>query len=583
MIRGGTSMKKCFVILNILLLSALLIAFSGCGDEQVNSPSALSEWTGAETVQTLYGPVKGFEDTGRTWVWKAIPYAKPPVGPLRWRAPQEPEPWKETLEETEFCSACPQYDTGGSIFGSEDCLYLNVWRPRSEAQDLPVYFWIHGGGNSAGSASDEGYDGANIAGKSNMVVVTTNYRLGPLGWFTHSSLHSGDELDDSGNYGTLDLIKALTWVQRNIEAFGGDPDNVTIAGESAGAINVFSLLISPLAEDLFHKAIAQSGIPITTAVNAGEESVRDVAMKLLVNDGTSVDEGAAESYLDSISAIEIEEYLRYKTPEQLLAGYESVSFSMISLPFIFEDGTVIPQTGFETLEAGTYPNKVPIIIGSNKDETKLFLFMDPMFTGKDELYQAVTSYTSDLWKAAGVDEIARQLRMNAEQPEVYVYQFLWGSGWEAGESVLPEPWDLELGACHGLDIPFFFGNEGIFGPLTTFIFTEENRPGREALSDAMMTYAANFARTGNPNETGAGLTEWTPWSNDAGEPKCILWDANEDTVEIVMSDLELTQESVNASVDPEILEPLQSESLRFLFRFVEQHWDVGWSEALSPQ
>ena len=197
-------MRGFVVLLATLLVLALAAPVIGCGDTVLRE---LSTWTWDETVQTLYGPVVGFEDGADAWVWKAIPYAQPPVAKLRWRAPIDPDPWSRPRAETEFCSECPQYDIGGDVFGDEDCLYLNVWRPQSDETGLPVYFWIHGGGNSGGSASNDAYNGANIASRSDLVVVTVNYRLGPLGWFTHPSLRSGEgdhELDDSGNYGTLD-------------------------------------------------------------------------------------------------------------------------------------------------------------------------------------------------------------------------------------------------------------------------------------------------------------------------------------------------------------------------------------------
>jgi len=202
-----------------------------------------------------------------------------------------------------------------------------------------------------------------------------NYRLGPLGWFTCEALRSdesGSELDNSGNYGTLDLIRALTWVKENIAAFGGDPGRVTVAGESAGAINIFSLLISPQATGLFHGAIAQSGMPIALPVEAGEESAREVILKLLVADGTAATKGAAQSRLGQMSNDEINVYLRSKTASQLLGAYENTGLGMISFPFIFEDGTVIPEVGFDALETGEYPNKVPMIIGSNKKRPRYF-------------------------------------------------------------------------------------------------------------------------------------------------------------------------------------------------------------------
>jgi len=543
-------------------------------NQAVSGDHTFTTATPAPIVQTLYGAVKGSEDEAGTWVWKAIPFAKPPVGDLRWKAPQDPEPWDGVREEIEFCSACTQYDqlSGTSITGSEDCLYLNIWRPQSEETDLPVYVWIHGGGNSIGSATlDPGTYGANLASKSNMVFVSVNYRLGPFGWFTHPALRSGepgDEADDSGNYGTLDLIQALRWIQDNIEAFGGDPDNVTITGESAGAMNVLSLMISPAAEGLFHKALAQSPATFSHPVETGEASAHDVLLKLLVNDGTAVDEAAAETHLDGMSNTDIEAYLRSKPAEELYACYEQIGWGLLAFPTIFQDGTVISATGLDTFPSGGHLNKVPIILGSNKEETKIFLFMDPAFQGKDELYQIVAAYSSDLWKANGVDDVARKLRSYPDQPGVYVYQFLWGAGGDTGESPIPDPWGFKLGAAHSLDVPFFLGSDTWNVYMTSWVFTEENRPGREALSNAMMAYVAQFARTGDPNEPGSDLLTWGPWSNDEGEWKCILFDAGYDATDIEMSTVELTQSGVLEAMKSEVSEPLYSEAFEYLSSFI---------------
>jgi para-nitrobenzyl esterase len=562
-------MRRFGVVLALLLIPALVMGTLACagGGTQPATLHTPSLWTGDALVQTVYGPVQGFSDQSNTWVWKAIPYAKPPVGELRWKAPQDPDPWNTTRAETQFCSECTQYTLTGLVTGSEDCLYLNIWRPQSEQTNLPVYFWIHGGGNSEGTASYEGYNGSNIAGKSDMVVVTVNYRLGPLGWFTYPALRSGQpghELDDSGNYGTLDLIKALQWVQANIQAFGGNTSNVTIAGESAGAINVFSLLISPLAHNLFQKAIAQSGLPIARTVADGEASAHDVILKLLVNDGTAADADSAQKYLDTLSDAQIEAYLRSKSAAELLKAYDTGYFGMIAFPYIFEDGTVIPKTGYDTFVTGTYPNKVPLIIGTNKEETKIFLFLDPTFIGKDELYQDVASFSSDLWKAVGADGVARELSSHPDQPNVYVYQFLWGSGGDTGTSVIPAPWGFKLGACHSLDIPFFFGNDIWNSPLDKLVFTKDNQAGREALSSAMMSYVAQFARTGDPNKPGASLTEWSPWSNAANGPKCILFNVQGDLPDLNMSNVELTESGVKARLASEVPEPQYSEIIQYL-------------------
>lgn len=566
----------------ILAIAGLLLACSSCGGDTL-APRAMATptvatgvapWAGDPIVETLYGAVRGYEDEANTWVWKAIPYAKPPVGDLRWKAPRDPAPWEGIREEAEFCSPCTQYDVirSGLIIGSEDCLYLNIWRPQSDEMNLPVYVWIHGGGNSMGAAAMEpGTYGTNLASKSNMVFVSMNYRLGPFGWFTHPALRSGepgDEADDSGNYGTLDLIQALTWIRDNITAFGGDLGNVTITGESAGAINVLSLMISPMAQDLFHRAVVQSGMKVALPMSVGEASADQVLLKLLVNDGTAVDMAAAEVYRHGMSDAEIEAYLRSKSAEELFACYEQMGFGMILFPNIFTDGTVIAADGFDTFRAGTYPNKVPIILGSTKEELKLFLFMDRYFAGKDKLYQIVASYGSDLWKVSGVDDVARELTSHEDQPGVYVYQFLWGAGGDIGESPIPDSWGFKLGACHSLDVPFFLGNDTFNGLMTDWVFTEANRPGREDLSDAMMAYVAQFARTGDPDKPRADVPEWKPWTNVADEPKCILFDAASDVADIAMSTVELTISGVMETMQSEVAEPLCSEALEYLSSFI---------------
>jgi para-nitrobenzyl esterase len=551
--------RVSIVLLPLLFMALLLSTVGGC---QRSTEQGLSVWTGDAKVLTLYGKVEGQADGDNALVWKGIPYAEPPVGDLRWKAPRDPDLWKGTLKAYDFGSECTQYGITGLIKGSEDCLYLNVWRPQSDDDDLPVYFWIHGGGNSMGAASEKGYDGANLAGNCNMVVVSVNYRLGPLGWFACEALRSdepGAELDNSGNYGTLDLIQALTWVKDNIAAFGGDPGKVTVAGESAGAINIFSLLISPQATGLFHGAIAQSGIPIALPVAAGEESAREVILKLLVADGTASDNVAARAHLDKMSDDDVSSYLRSKTAYQLLGTYEATGFGMISFPFIFEDGTVIPEAGFDVLETGNYPNKVPMIIGSNKEETKIFLaFANSALSKNEALYQKVASVTSDLWKARGVDEMARKLRLQADQPAVYAYQFLWGAADASGSSVIPGEYGFKLGACHAMDVPFFFGNWNFFDVLSGMVFNEQNRPGREALSNDMQAYVAQFVRTGDPSPDGSGLVEWAPWSNAASEPKCVLLNADLITASIAVSTVEVTEGDVTARIDAEVRQVIDS-------------------------
>ncbi|MCB1694514.1 MAG: carboxylesterase family protein, partial [Pseudomonadales bacterium] len=204
---------------------------------------------------TTTGDVVGFVDRFGARAWLGLPYAQPPVGDLRWRAPQPPRREAGLREALLAGNACPQKpsllttDTEAAVTGSEDCLTLNIWSPPN-AVNLPVMFWIHGGGNTIGHGA--GYNGAYLATERKVVVVTINYRLGLFGWFRHPALARGDALDDSGNYGTLDMIAALNWVRDNIGQFGGDAGNVTVFGESAGAKDTLSMMASPLAKGLFH-------------------------------------------------------------------------------------------------------------------------------------------------------------------------------------------------------------------------------------------------------------------------------------------------------------------------------------------
>ncbi|MGH7859373.1 MAG: carboxylesterase family protein, partial [Candidatus Binatia bacterium] len=265
-----------------MLLSLLILAGAACRPE----PPAPAKADPESRRSLPAGEVVG--STGRygAHVWLGIPYAKPPVGALRWRAPEPREAWngvREALAPPAVCAQLPsrfggvESDDPEKPVGGEDCLYLNVYAPRFSPGEvpkagsrLPVLFWIHGGGNVIGHASF--YDGGNLAATHRVVVVALNYRLGPLGWFRHEALRAeaGSADDRSGNYGTLDLVRGLEWVRENVAGFGGDPGNVTIFGESAGGRNVFSLLLSPKARGLFHRAIVQSGGTGTAPVETAE-------------------------------------------------------------------------------------------------------------------------------------------------------------------------------------------------------------------------------------------------------------------------------------------------------------------------
>lgn len=534
---------------------------------------------------TVQGIVIGTEDKAtNTLSWKGIPYAKPPVGELRWREPQDPDKRTEPFKASDFCEICPQYvdhdadrGTPQIVLGTEDCLYLNIWRPKSGEDNLPVFFWIHGGGNSIQWPLLSLLDGGILSSRSQMVVVSVNYRLGPMGWFSHPALRTGkkgDEETDSGNFGTLDLIRALSWVRDNIGAFGGDPGNVTIAGESAGGQNVMTLLSSPLARGLFHRAISESAVIREKTPSQGEEHVNAVIARLLVRDGTAPDDKGAAARLKGMSREQIARYLRSKSAKDLLETYpEGPSRGMIGFPSWFADGTVLPVDFYAALKAGAY-NKVPAILGTNREEMKLFLLFDPRFApwvadgslftdpSREELYDLIARYQTEGWKIMAVDGLARILRSHADQPGVYTYEFLWGAG-GMKESVMPPPYGLLLGSCHAMELDFVFGTEA--ASLGRYAFSEENRVGRVALSKAMTAYWARFARTGDPAGGGSNLPEWKAWSNEQGAPKGILLDAGYTDLRIEMSDRELTREASKKALAAEAraaeLKPLVEASL----------------------
>ena len=578
------SYKKVLLIKVLPIAAVLMIlAIAVFSLMNVDSPDidnmtasvALPHDPDSATVRTIdSGQVIGFSDSNNTHSWLGIPYAAAPVGPLRWRAPQPAQPWEELLPALKTTAPCAQHWTFlagepgelGEVVGSEDCLYLNIWAPRqlsvarteiegtvtndpiinspeinspstnstnnsANQQKLPVMLWIHGGGNSVGSARF--YTGQNIASDQQVVFVSVNYRLGPLGWLTHSALRnaSANLEDASGNYGLLDIIAALQWIQTNIHAFGGDPSNVTIFGESAGGRNVFGLLASPLAKGLFHKAISQSGSTRTetpaSAENFTDEqqpgwpnSSNEILAQLLISKDTATDRTEAKNDLSLMSEEAIAAFLYQQTPEMLInAGMQLVKQPETpQTPQLLRDGHVLPaQPMAEVFGQTDSYNAVPMIMGANRDEDKAFMATDPDFVSQQfgvrpvikdiERYQRYAEYRSQRWHMFGVSQIAKLMRSANPEIGIYGYRFDWDES--------PSSWIVDLptlfGAGHGSEISFVF-NDFAGGLRLPFLYEPESQPGRAALSNAMMNYWGRFAHSGSP-DTGAfqQQPEWTAW------------------------------------------------------------------------
>lgn len=463
----------------------------------------------ADNVQLDSGSIRGKVEGGVS-VFLGIPYAAPPVGKRRWKPPQAVAAWKKVKNSTDFGPSCPQPEQ--HVFGntgkcSEDCLYLNVWSPAKKPDErLPVMVWIHGGGFNAGSASQPEYDGSNLAAKG-VIVVTINYRLGPLGFLVHPLLTEESSRDTSGNYGLLDQIAALQWVQKNIAAFGGNPDLVTIFGQSAGSRSVALLMISPLSAGLFQRAIAQSGGPIigseylSPGYNGDMANVSKMGEKLAAKLGCD----KAKNVLAAMRARPAQEIVAAAGHKINLFDDEALIFAPVF------DGWVLPENPLTAYESGRQ-HDVPMIVGSTANEGTLYLadekdltvekyksFLKARFAGQTAEALAMFPADHDRDVARAIDEVitvaanAYPARLMAQCMErrisrSYLYRFT-----RRPDTVLAR----RLGAHHGVDLAYVFGN---MDELDGYDETDRE------LSEKMMAYWVNFARTGNPN--GRGLFYW---------------------------------------------------------------------------
>ncbi|MDB2377523.1 carboxylesterase family protein [Luminiphilus sp.] len=493
--------------MRLLLVLILLSGLTACAASS-QKPS------GADPVVTDTGSVRSYLAEGDVLQWYDIPFAQPPVDELRWRAPAALSVTDQLLTRMDEPVICPQQASsvsgveGDAAIGTEDCLYLDVTAPKGTDGPLPVMFWIHGGGNTSGHKNT--YDFSRLVAEQNVVVVTINYRLGPLGWFTHPALDSGPGA--IANFGTLDIIAALGWVQRNIGLFGGDSDNVTIFGESAGGHNVLTLLASPLSEGLFHKAISQSGYVRSLSPRQAYNREREFSQ---------VDRGSWEFTqalgLDARAVTAAD--LRAADASDIIMTYFDMS-SDHSSPGIINDGVVIPTEGFAAALANPKYAKpsVPVMAGANNEEVTLWIglnryFVDaaypltkwlpPKVSLKDpEMYKFWVRQRSEGWKAQGVDRPLTSLE-SAGYTSLYAYRYDWN---DQKDSFLIKFSEV-LGAAHASEISFIQG-KAMYGPIGSYMYPDTESAAD--MTDIMMTAWGNFARTGAPGAVKGSA--WAPYS-----------------------------------------------------------------------
>ena len=471
-------------------------------------------------VETSSGIVDGYKK-GRVIYWDDIPYAKPPIDQLRWKAPRTINNSKNIIssKENNYCVQRPSSLGGpggeGLYVGTEDCLYLDISAPaRKKSELLPVMFWIHGGGNTSGLK--DLYDFNKMVRRHNVIVVRINYRLGPFGWFTHPSIQDFQtDLDKTSNFGTLDIIAALQWVKENIALFGGDPNNVTIFGESAGGHNVLSLLVSEKSKGLFHKAISMSGY--TTSISPKDAYVQK-------------DKSSTSSHTSSEIVKKIIEELPNKKETYSNEEIRNILFSLSTqdffkhyanretyeeIPLLTSDNIVIPEAGLRaSLFNKEFVNKVPTIAGSNRDEVKLWLataeyFVELDFSAigsilsipnvklKDEdAFEAFNYYRSSAWKIRGVDIPLKGLYESGNS-NLYAYRY----DWDDHRRYVVADFKKLIGAAHATEIPLLAGNAKLVGgyPLSDLIYPA----GRSKLftSRNMMRFWSNFAKNGEPGKS----------------------------------------------------------------------------------
>jgi para-nitrobenzyl esterase len=468
-----------------------------------NSFAVDSTGIGGATVRTKYGPVQG-DTEGGVLVFRGIRFAEPPTGALRFRPPAPPKSWTGVRPALDFAPACPQLietdptENNNSVM-AEDCLAVNVWTSKPDAQRRPVMIFIHGGAYIDGSARNTWYDGASLAERGDVVVVTLQYRLGALGFLELSEI-GGKDYAQSGNLGILDQIAALGWVRDNIAAFGGDPQNVTIFGESVGATSVSILMVAPAAQGLFQKAILESN----SGVRVGNFLPR--ASEL------------AKAFIKVAGASGVQGLQQMSMPQ--IRNAQEKFFSTVFVDSSFGptwDGVVIPEHPMKMIRAGKAA-KIPVLLGTNLDEVQYWATVEnrpleskPMALLEKQVAAIAGSKAKDiiqtyrrtnttygdavihletdlLWR---MPSIRMAEAISVAQP-TYMYLF----GYRSSSPV------TNYGSAHSMELPFVFG---VIDQLDAIAFTGRD-PRREALKNQIQLAWISFARTGDPNH--AGTPTW---------------------------------------------------------------------------
>tara|TARA_B100001248_G_scaffold261188_1_gene251520 strand:+ start:1023 stop:2819 length:1797 start_codon:yes stop_codon:yes gene_type:complete len=534
-------LKKIF-----FLLSLLFISF-------INSDELL--------IKTSSGITQGYKNN-KVIIWEDIPYAKPPINDLRWRAPRKISDNSSIIQPKtgNFCIQRTSGFGGSSDFsdelisGSEDCLYLDIFKPaKKNKEKLPVMVWIHGGGNTSGLKDI--YDFSKLVKRHNVIIVRINYRLGPFGWFTHPAIQGlQDGIDKTSNFGTLDIIASLEWVKENINLFGGNQDNVTIFGESAGGHNVLSLLVSKHAKGLFHKAISMSGYTESILPDQAYKQIQDSFSSNHTSWSIAnriIEDKYDNKSQDDFSKAELKEILLNLSGQDFYEYYFNRK-NFEEIPLLTNDGIVIPKIGLkEALSKKEFVNNVPTIAGSNRDEVKFWLAFSDYFVELDNsvgsslfdipkvlikdknAYEAFNFYRSSAWKVRGVDEPLNSLRI-AGNKNLYSYRF----DWDDQRKFIIADFSQLIGASHALEIPLLAGDATLVGgsPISNFIYPKGI--SKFFTSRNMMLFWSNFAKTGDPGFS-SNKIQWLPFFEENQSKRSFMIIDNKKNLQMAKDNLSL--------------------------------------------
>lgn len=491
-------MKK--TIMGLIAFSAVL-TLTACSHKSTESADTFNQST-TQTIET--GNIKGKKDTENNALgWLGVPYAQAE----RWQAPKEVDKWDDTFDATEYGEKDIQF-SNNEVVGSENELNLDIVRPDTDETDLPVLVFLHGGNNQTGHAQE--IKGNTLANDLNAVYVSVNYRLGALGFNPLDALKTGSDEENSGNFALLDIAQALDWVEKNIETFGGNKENVTLAGFSAGGRDVMATLISPTFKGKYDKAISFSGGMTLSDEEESQEIFATAIAPLVVEDGLQPTEEDAKNWLLEDNN-EVADYLKNLSADRLAPLMGNAGIRMSVFPHLYKDGTVIPEEGFET---ETF-NDVPLMLVTGTNEFSLFIASDERFAEdfnsgdlfQDEQKQAEFDYSRNyggqLYRLSNGVDSARKLA-GKHNSDIYISEIFYGDD----SNVTPQLAST-LGAFHGI----FKAMLQTPSNYAAFIGEEFDNDGAKDMSSDFKAYLKNFLASGNPNDK--NLVNWPKWSEQS--------------------------------------------------------------------